>query len=71
MPGVMAAARAELESQLNGYPGLPEHRNVEFVAAARLGGMAGPNGTLILAEQAASVASGTAAANVAATARFP
>ena len=61
MPGVLAAARAELRGQLRGYPGLPEHDDVEFLVPAFLRGMAGPAGTLILAEQALGPADSTAA----------
>lgn len=63
MPGVLAAARGELLAQLNGYPGLTEHAEAAFLVPARLGGLAGPAGTLILAEQAAGLA--TAAAHTA------
>jgi fructokinase len=50
---VIDVAQAELLRQLNGYPGLPEHGRGEFLVSALLGGMAGPAGTLILAEDAA------------------
>jgi fructokinase len=60
MPGVLAAARAELRSQLKCYPGLPEHHEDEFLVPAHLHGMAGPAGTLILAEQALQAAGNTA-----------
>lgn len=53
MPGVLSAARAELRAQLNGYPGLTEHAEPAYLVPAALGGLAGPAGTLILAEQAA------------------
>ena len=52
LPGVAAAARAELQRQLAGYPGLPEHAEPDFITLALLGPQAGPAGTLILAEQA-------------------
>jgi fructokinase len=52
LPGVIGAARAELDRQLGRYPGLPEHQDTHFVSAALLGGQAGPMGSLILAEQA-------------------
>ena len=52
LPGVITAARVELRRQLNDYPGLPEHGDEGFLVPAGLGGMAGPAGTLILAEQA-------------------
>ena len=60
MPAMMAAARAELGAQLNGYPGLTEHGRDAFLVPAQLGGGAGPAGTLILAEQAAEWAAGAA-----------
>ena len=56
IPGLFDAARSELAVQLAGYPGLPEHREETFLVAAALGGMAGPAGTLILAEDAAGAA---------------
>ena len=52
MPGLVDAARAELVTQLGGYPGLQEHGAETFLQTAALGAMAGPAGTLILAEQA-------------------
>jgi len=54
MPGLAAAARAELVTQLAGYPGLPEYGEPVFLEPAALGNMAGPLGTLILAERAAT-----------------
>jgi fructokinase len=62
LPGVVSAARAELRGQLKGYPGLPEHDDEEFIVPAHLRGMAGPSGTLILAERALELAGNTAAA---------
>jgi fructokinase len=56
MPGLFDAARSELAKQLADYPGLPEHREEAFLVTAALGGMAGPVGTLVLAEDAASAA---------------
>ncbi len=53
MAGVIDAARGELAGQLAGYPGLPEHSD-GFIVPAGLGGMAGPAGTLVLAEMAAA-----------------
>ncbi len=53
MPGLVAAAGRELIEQLAGYPGLPEHAAPTFVVSAALGEMAGPAGTLVLAERAA------------------
>lgn len=61
MPGVMAAARAELAAQLNGYPGLTEHSQAAFLVPAELGGRAGPAGTFILAEEAARAATAATA----------
>jgi fructokinase len=52
MPGLIDAARPELAAQLRGYPGLPEHASGSFLVPAALGGMAGPAGTLLLAEAA-------------------
>lgn len=52
LKGVMATTRAELRGQLKGYPDLSEHDSEEFVVPARLRDMAGPAGTLILAEKA-------------------
>jgi len=53
MPGVVEDARRELKAQLAGYPGVPEHGEPAFLARAELGDMAGPLGTLLLAEAAA------------------
>jgi fructokinase len=60
MPGVVEAVRTELPGQLAGYPGLGEHAEPGFVVPAALGGMAGPLGTLILAERALETARGPA-----------
>jgi fructokinase len=54
MPGLVAATRRALVDRLGGYPGLPEHTDHGFVVPAGLGGMAGPLGTLVLAEIAAA-----------------
>jgi fructokinase len=54
MPNLLTVARAELIDQLRGYPGLPEHRVAAFLVPAALGAMAGPAGSLILAQRAAS-----------------
>lgn len=67
LPGMVVAARTELQAQLNGYPGLTEHGEGEFLVPAFLGGMAGPAGTLILAEQAAARSSGTGTSSAAST----
>lgn len=52
MPGLLDRARAFLREHLAGYPGLPEHDPSSYLVAAGLGGMAGPAGTLVLAEAA-------------------
>jgi fructokinase len=65
MPGVLARARAELKGQLKGYPGLPEHEAEDFIVPAQLGRMAGPTGTLILAEQAVALSGTTGPAHTA------
>jgi fructokinase len=57
MPGLVSAAVASLVEQLAGYPGLPEYADDRFIVQAALGGMAGPAGTLILAEDVASARS--------------
>ena len=54
MRGLMDAARSRLARELAGYPGLEEHDAADMLMPAGLGGMAGPLGTLILAEQAFS-----------------
>lgn len=54
MPGLIEATRAELASELGGYPGTPEQQKEDFLVLAGLGSMAGPAGTLILAERAAA-----------------
>jgi fructokinase len=59
MPGLFDAARAELPDQLAGYPGLSEHHQEDFIVPAGLGRMAGPAGTLILAEAAAATSGGS------------
>lgn len=52
MPGLLERARSFLDDQLAGYPGLPEHASPDYLVPAGLGGMAGPAGTLALAEAA-------------------
>ncbi|HEY5435496.1 MAG TPA: ROK family protein [Candidatus Limnocylindrales bacterium] len=54
MPGLVPATRAALADRLGGYPGLPEHADHHFVVPAGLGGMAGPLGSLVIAERAAA-----------------
>jgi fructokinase len=53
LPGLFPALRRRLADQLSGYPGLAEHETDEFVVPAALGGMAGPLGSLVVAERAA------------------
>lgn len=53
LPGLLPAIRHLLQDQLAGYPGLAEHAGEDFVVPAALGGMAGPLGSLVLAELAA------------------
>jgi fructokinase len=53
LPGLLPALRARLSELLGGYPGLDEHGTDAFVSVAGLGQMAGPRGTLVLAESAA------------------
>ena len=50
--GVLGRVRAHLARELGGYPGLGEHADEAFVQAAGLGQMAGPRGTLLVAESA-------------------
>jgi fructokinase len=50
MPGVVEATAAHTARELRDYPGVAAHQAPGFVAAAGLGGMAGPAGTLVLAE---------------------
>jgi fructokinase len=52
MPGVVEATALHTARELRDYPGVAAHQAPGFVVAAGLGGMAGPSGTLILAEQA-------------------
>ena len=58
LPGLLERTRAELIAQLGGYPGLPDHAAEGFLVPAQLGQLAGPAGTLVLAEQAARDAEG-------------
>ncbi len=57
MPGLLDRARTFLREQLAGYPGLPEHDPAGYLVPAGLGDMAGPAGTLVLAEIALADAS--------------
>lgn len=52
LPGLFPILRAKLAEMLAGYPGLPEHEADDFVVPAALGGMAGPLGSLVVAEMA-------------------
>jgi len=52
LTGLFAAIRANLAGMLSEYPGLDEHRSPDFVVPADLGDMAGPVGTLVLAQRA-------------------
>jgi fructokinase len=52
LPGLFPLLRTKLVDTLAGYGALPEHSAEEFVAPAGLGGMAGPAGALVLAENA-------------------
>ncbi len=52
MPGVVEATALHTARELRDYPGVAAHQAPGFVVAAGLGGMAGPAGTLILAERA-------------------
>ncbi len=54
LPGLLPAIRGRLVELLGGYPGLGEHVEEAFVSMAGLGQMAGPRGTLVLAELAAA-----------------
>lgn len=52
MDGLLDRTRTLLGEQLAGYPGLLEHDPGSYLVAAGLGAMAGPAGTLVLAEAA-------------------
>jgi fructokinase len=54
MPGVVEATALHTAGELRDYPGIAAHQSPGFVVAAGLGGMAGPSGTLLLAEMALS-----------------
>ncbi len=51
LPGLVGAVRVHLIEMLSDYPGLDEHRSSDFVVPAHLGEMAGPLGTLVLAQR--------------------
>ena len=52
LPGLFPLVRAKLVETLAGYGVLPEHAADDFVVPAGLGGLAGPAGALVLAENA-------------------
>jgi fructokinase len=52
LPGLFPLVRTTLVETLAGYGALPEHSTDDFVVPAGLGGMAGPAGALVLAENA-------------------
>lgn len=52
LPGLFPLMREKLGATLAGYGTLPEHGAEEFVTPAGLGGLAGPAGALVLAENA-------------------
>ena len=52
LPGLLPLVRSTLLETMNGYGVLPEHAADDFVVPAGLGGMAGPAGALVLAENA-------------------
>ena len=52
LPGLFPLVRSTLRDMLAGYGALPEHDEEAFVAPAGLGGLAGPAGALVLAENA-------------------
>ncbi len=51
-PGLLPRLRNALEASLGGYPGLDTFTRPGFLRAAKLGGMAGPGGALVLAQRA-------------------
>jgi len=52
LPGLFPVLRTKLVEKLAGYGSLPEHAADDFVVPAGLGGLAGPAGALVLAENA-------------------
>jgi fructokinase len=58
LPGLFPLVRSTLLQMLAGYGALPEHEAEEFVSPAGLGGLAGPAGALVLAENALRNADG-------------
>jgi fructokinase len=58
LPGLFPEVRRRLVEALAGYGVQPEHATDDFVVPAGLGGMAGPAGALVLAENALRDAGG-------------
>ena len=52
LPGLFPRVREKLIATMAGYGALPEHTADDFVVPAGLGGLAGPAGALVLAENA-------------------
>ena len=52
LPGLFPLVREKLLETMAGYGALPEHAADDFVVPAGLGGLAGPAGALVLAENA-------------------
>ena len=52
LPGLFPRVREKLIATMAGYGALPEHAADDFVVPAGLGGLAGPAGALVLAENA-------------------
>ena len=52
LPGLFPLLRSRLVETMAGYGALPEHEADDFVVPAGLGGLAGPAGALVLAENA-------------------
>ncbi|HYN99302.1 MAG TPA: ROK family protein [Actinomycetota bacterium] len=51
-PGLLPRLSNALETGMGGYPGLEAFSRPGFLTAAKLGGMAGPGGALVLAQRA-------------------
>jgi fructokinase len=62
-PGLLPRVKNALETALGGYPGLDIFTRPGFIRAAKLGGMAGPGGALVLAERALIRPAGAAGEN--------
>ena len=52
LPGLFPVLSEKLTATMAGYGVLPEHAADDFVVPAGLGGLAGPAGALVLAENA-------------------